>query len=519
MAILDGSTPEELKREYEERKAQNKLDECDDETYYEYQKEVEPLITDVCGSFIKDASNEISEHMTIEPDALLNVILVMMSIPIGSRAITYNRIMQEVRVNLWTILLGQTTVAAKTSTVDRINQLVLAGLEGVLRAKYYEEKTQYSQLEAKEKANTSAPRKKNIKAGQGSSFQGMIKELNYNQHGLLYTVQEAIVLMERMNKSQDLKGELVSLYDDLHYGKALVGSEGKGEVTDIMRPFVSILMLSTPDTFYDSLKKHDFTSGYMNRFTFYQIQEAVPRNSMNNTKPDFKKFQDVSIRVWEYLSNFDNNKPFEMLLTDEAFTRYVEWDDSIRYLDKDSAYYESVNENSYNGSVSRIKNKVFKYALIVQVYDCFYEGKVLHADSKISLKYINFAITIAENDIKNVRGILQNHEEKFAKKSINYGPEIKDEYAQKVYNFIENNQGHKKYPFKQYELASRIYELKHNKDIVGQVLKIAVEKYGIVCESRESRGRYYDHYSYPSYNHEVPNDYETEEYDPNEINL
>ena len=500
---------QEMKKEYAERKAQNEQEKYHNNTYSEHEEELK--VTDMCGSFIKDASRAISEFMTIEPSALLNVILVMMSIPIGSRAITYNRIMEEVRVNLWSVLLGQTTVAAKTSTVNKINQLVLGGLEEVLRAKYYEEKTQYSQLEAKEKANTSAPRKKSIKAGQGSSFQGMIKELNYNQHGLLYTVNEAIVLMDKMNKSQDLKGELISLYDSLDYGKALVGSEGKGDVIDILRPCVSILMLSTPDTFYDSLKKHDFTSGYMNRFTFYQIQEAVPRNSMNNTKPDFKKFQAIAIKIWEYLSNFDNHKPFEMQLTNEAFRRYIEWDDSIKYLDEDSADYESVNVNSYNGSISRIKNKVFKYALIVQIFDYFHEDKVLDTNSKVSLKYINIGITIAENDIKNTRSILQNHEEKFAKKYIKYGPETEDEYAQKVQDFIIRHKNHKNYPFQKYQLTKSIKELKYNKTIVDKVLKIAVEKYGVLCETREDRGKYKTYYSYPSHANDGVEEYDQEE--------
>ena len=135
----------QLKKEYEEKRLQNEINgEYDEEE--EYQEEVEPLITDICGSFIKDASRAISEYMTIEPSALLNVMLVMMTIPIGSRVITYNRIMEEVRVNLWTILLGQTTVAAKTSTVNKINHLVLGGLEEVLRAKFYEDKSQYSKL-------------------------------------------------------------------------------------------------------------------------------------------------------------------------------------------------------------------------------------------------------------------------------------------------------------------------------------------------------------------------------------
>ena len=408
--------------------------------------------------------------------------------------------MEEVRVNLLTVLLGQTTVAAKTSTVNKINQLVLGGLEEVLRAKYYEEKAQYSQLETKEKANAPIPRKTTIKAGQGSSFQGMIKELHYNQGGILWTQNEAIVLMDKMNKSQDLKGELIGLYDSLDYGKALVGSEGKGEVIDILRPFVSILMLSTPDTFYDSLKKHDFTSGYMNRFTFYQIQEAVPRNSMNNTKPDFKRFQAVSIRVWEYLSNFDNYKPLEMKLTDEAFSRYIEWDDSIEYLDEDSAYFESVNVNSYNGSIARIKNKVFKYALITQVYDCFYLGKMLENDSEVSLKYINIGITIAENDIKNVRGILQNHEENFTKGHINYGPEAEDASALDLKNYlIRKGINNSDLAISKTKVINNNTYMQKNRPAYESVIKIAIEKYGVICETKEKRGKDTHYHYYPSY--------------------
>lgn len=500
MAILDGSTPEELKREYEERKAKNEQEECDNEIYYEDQEAEELKITDICGSFIKDASDEIFSYIEASPTTILNLMLVMMSTVIGSRAVTFNIPMREVRLNLWTIILGATAVTAKSTTAETTHDLVLDGLSQMLSTMFQTEKEEYSKLKPEEKANIPEPRLKNIKVGQSSTFQGVILALNKNQHGLLYYVDEALSVLEKMNKSGELKADLTSIYSEKELNKVKVGSDGKGEDISIIRPFLSIVMLSTQEWFYNKIKKDAFISGHFARFTIFEIEDPVPRKSKNRKKQDFSKFQNVSKRIWNYFSNFSNLAPLEVELTDEAFDRVVEWDEKTSYIDDESAYYEFLDAESYNGSLARIKNKVFKYALIIQIFDSFYEGKVFNENDKVSLKYINIAIKIAENDILNIKKVLKRYKDNTDNTYTKHGPEVEDEAALKIKDYLaRENINQSKLAIPPAEVIKNNTYLKANRSAATRVLNIAIQKYGVLFEIRDYRGQNKNYYYYQSY--------------------
>ncbi len=155
-------------------------------------------ITDKVGSFIKDVSVELRSYIGVPKSMILQIILPIMSIAIGTKATTFSGSMEKLRVNLWAIIIGSSGTSGKSTTLQLLKSIVLDKLEEKLKNDYRIAKLAYKLLKSEERENIDEPRMQHIYSGQGSTFAGMIKNLSFNQHGLLSTYDEGSELLNKM---------------------------------------------------------------------------------------------------------------------------------------------------------------------------------------------------------------------------------------------------------------------------------------------------------------------------------
>ena len=75
-----------------------------------------------------------------------------------------------------------------------IKKLVLEKLENRIREEYIISKNNYKKLESAERENVPEPHMQYLFSGQGSTFQGMVKNLSKNPHGLLHHMMKVVSL-------------------------------------------------------------------------------------------------------------------------------------------------------------------------------------------------------------------------------------------------------------------------------------------------------------------------------------
>ena len=310
-------------------------------------------ITDEVGSFIKDASAELRSYIPVPKSMILPIILPIMSTAIGTKATTFSGSMEKLRVNLWTIVIGSSGTSGKSTTLQILKSIVLDGLEEKLKDDYRIEKVAYNLLESEERANADEPRMQHIYSGQGSTFAGMIKNLSFNQHGLLSTYDEGSEFLNKMLNDKQHKASFTSLYAQSSYGKDLVGKEGTGEQIWIDNPFISLILVSNPHWFNSDVKNSDFVSGFLNRFSIYHMKDTIHMEPFKNReKHDFSKFQNVAVKIWEYLSNLE--ECLEMPLSDKSIARYQKW-----YKDNNfDAFDEEWESEEYAAFLVRQKTRL-----------------------------------------------------------------------------------------------------------------------------------------------------------------
>ena len=315
----------------------------------------------------------------------------------------------------------------------------------------------------------------NIYSGQGSTFAGMIKNLSFNQHGLLSAYDEGSEFLNKMLNDKQHKASFTSLYAQSSYGKDLVGKEGTGEQIWIDNPFISLILVSNPHWFNSDVKNSDFVSGFLNRFSIYHMKDTIHMKPFANTKKhDFNKFQNVAVKIWEYLSNLE--KCLEMPLSDKSIERYQKWYEDNNF----DAFDEEWESEEYAAFLVRQKTAVIKYAMIIQIFDTFYEGGE-KLGKEIELKYMNIGITIAEETMSQIQSFLEYRQA--TKDSLKYREDDYLEIAKKVknylkkYNFDENN------PLATSKLISHIRPL--NSTNFNKVLEFASLHHGVKSESKK----------------------------------
>lgn len=471
--------------------------------------ENEQKITEKSGSFIKDAVESIQEYLNISEDMGVQLLLPMMSIVLGTKVHTYNGAMVPLKANLWTIILADSGVSAKSTTLDMVKKLVLEKLTQKTRANYEVAKREYVKLKPAEKENATEPQLQQLFSGQGSTFSGMIKNLSKNNHGLLASYDEGSEFLNKMLTDKQQKASFTSLYEQSSYGKDMVGKEGKGEVTWINNPFVSLILISNPHWFNSDVKDSDFVSGFLNRFSIVQIGDKIEMIPFANQKEhNFEKFQNVALKIWAYLDGFKD--PLSMKVSQEAIVKYQEWFAKQNYSWEDNTFQ---NAEEYNAFLVRQRTAVLKYAMIIQLFDTFYEGAET-LNHEIQLKYLNIGISLAEHNMDKIKHLLYRRaDDKLSEKIKN---EQYEGIAKKVKYYLIDNGYNEENTLNTSKVTKGIWSL--TKTNFDTVMRIASEKYGVKSVSREFKGgQVANYYYYPShldrYSEEIKNN--SEDYSPN----
>ncbi|BAF73244.1 DUF3987 domain-containing protein [Sulfurovum sp. NBC37-1] len=468
---------------FEDEGIDAKMFSCD----YSYTKDD---ITDMTGDFIKDAAEELRSYIDVPKSMILSIILPIMSAAIGTKATTFNGAMEKMRVNLWGIVIGSSGASAKSTTLGMLKDIVLGALEKKLKHEYKIAKITYNQLSFEERENAENPRLQQIYSGQGSTFAGMIKKLSFNEHGLLSVYDEGSEFLNKMLNDKQNKASFTSLYAQQSYGKDLVGKEGSGEQIWIDNPFISLILISNPHWFNSDVKNNDFVSGFLNRFSIYRINKDIEMKPFaSRKKHDFEKFQNVSIMIWDYLNKLENK--LEMELSEESVLRYQSWYElassktfkEIWRNNEGGAYdpFELIWESEeFTAFLVRQKTAAIKYAMIIQIFDTFYNGdKTL--PKEIDLKYMNIGIIVAEEAMCQIKNFLLVR--RSAKDEKKYREDNYRDIAHKIKNYLKKYGYDESKPLATSKLIRGIKAL--NKTNFNKVLECATQDEGIKSETRK----------------------------------
>lgn len=287
---------------------------------------MENLDINKIGIYTKDIIEESQKFIDSNPLMVLLSALSMMSVVLGNKVHSFDGTMSKLYPNIWVLLIAQSGLGSKSSTVKTINNMILKSVLEKNQNEYTADTKAYNSLSKDDKENSDKPILKQLISGQSSTFQGAIKALQNNPHGMIAIYDEARELLSKLNRNTEHKAGLTSLYDQEYYGKDLVGSHGVGESISINNPFLSILGITNPDWLREEVSESDYTSGFFNRFTIVDIQK-LPRLKAFKVveKQNFSKFQDCSLSIWNLLNTeYSNEKP--LILHIEKITEmYSNW--------------------------------------------------------------------------------------------------------------------------------------------------------------------------------------------------
>ncbi len=353
------------------------------------------------GLYLKGAITELKKHLDSSALMCISILLSMMSVILGNKVHTYNGPRQRLNANLWMMLIAQSGMGGKSTTIKAISEMILEPIMNETHKKYKTELEAYKALSKDEKAETNPPSFIKPLSGQGSNFQGMIKSLEKNNHGMLAVYDEAGEFLKKFSRDTEHKSALTSLYDQKYYGKDLVGS-GSGESIFIEDPFLSILAVTNPHSLIDETTETDYVSGYFNRFSIVEIQEFKrPQPFKTKEVPNFEKFQNVALEVWnEIQKNYTRENPL-ILATDEIEEEYSIWYN--QQFDK----YENDSE-AMTSFLMRQVTSALKYAMIIQIFDGTLNKKPIDENKTLKIEYMRIGFYLAEVYIEAFKEHIDN---------------------------------------------------------------------------------------------------------------
>ena len=333
----------------------------------------------------------------------------------------------------------------------------------------------------------------------------MIKNLSLNEHGLISIYDEGSEFLNKMLNDKQNKASFTSLYAQQSYGKDLVGKDGEGEQIWIDNPFISLILISNPYWFNSDVKNNDFVSGFLNRFAIYRMDRNIDMKPfVSRKKHSFEKFQNVAAMIWNYLGNLDES--LEMELSEESIQKYQAWYEvfsSKTFEDIWDNYDESAydpdekiwDSEEFTAFLVRQKTAAIKYAMIIQIFDTFYNGNTELA-KKIDIKYMNIGIFVAEETMCQIKNFL------LARRSVKdeqkYREDDYKEIAKKIRNYLKKYQYDENKPLPTSKLIRQVRGL--NKTNFNKVLEYAALEQGIKSEQRKyGHDSIVTYYYLPSY--------------------
>ena len=342
----------------------------------------------IIGIFLKDLIIESKKYIDSDALMILANALTMMSVIIGNRLHTYDGTMAKLYPNLWMLIVAQSGLGGKSTTIKTLKNMLLKSVLEENDTAFKKNAEVYKSLSKDEKNETAEPYPKQLISGQGSTFQGIIKSLEKNPHGLLAIYDEARELLKKLSKDTENKAGLTSLYDQEFYGKDLVGSMGKGESIHIQNPFLSILAVTNPHWLKEETTDSDYVSGFLNRFTIINIEKLPkPKAFKNIDIQDFSSFQNTALRLWKELENINSKNPITLKI-DKIQTMYSEW------FDEKIDQYEESEEHLQSFAIRQL-TAALKYAMIIQIFDCVYQNGNIYDEEYIEPEYMEIGFYLA----------------------------------------------------------------------------------------------------------------------------
>lgn len=370
------------------------------------------------GFFIESLIGETQKHIGATDKMIMATALSYMSTVVGARVHTHDGSMNRLNMSIWTLLVAPSTISSKSTTIKFLRRAVMEQLEKKLH------ESSMVKIEQKTEISLNGNLIKEVKQiilGAGSTYQGIIKFLQKAKHGVLMMVDEASEMLTKLNKNQEAKASITSLYDGERYVKSLVGQQGIGEEIVIENPCLPILMTTNPEWLRRDVKKADIVSGFLNRFIIVTPPassfEPLRAFSQKGQQPELEKFQQTSIKVLEWLGvNYNQFQQFESTAfewSNEAIEIYQNWFNKLTF----DLYLDNNNDGCKDGiSASSIRQAVsaIKYAILCQIFDNAMKNKSQKAI--LTPEYIRIGINIAEVFIQEVEsllasGIIDNYKE------------------------------------------------------------------------------------------------------------
>jgi hypothetical protein len=203
--------------------------------------------------------------------------------------------------NIWTFIIGDSTIARKTASLAIAYDKVAIPVFGSSRFL-----PQSSSPEALIEELSNAPRSSLVRDEAG----GFLRELDKNY-------------------MQSMKDTLCTIYDNRDFHRKIRTSQRKNSQTDfnIKNPYLSLLFATTPDVFKAYTNLLDITSGWLVRFLYftpdyekewkgYRKETIDDVNLRNDVRHDLEL---IKLRV----DNFSEETDFD--LTDEAMEFFTQW--------------------------------------------------------------------------------------------------------------------------------------------------------------------------------------------------
>lgn len=207
----------------------------------------------------------------------------------------------EVFPNIWTFMLGRSTISRKTAAISKCQR-------------FAEDLFPHAALP------------------QSYSPEGLVEELSEIPRGYLIK-DEAGGMLAAMSKNYmlEMRDLYCILYDCQEYKRKLRSSQRKEKRSfDIQKPFLNIVTATTPETFREYTSLLDLTSGWLLRFIYFYPNY---KKDWMAFKPagveDFALYGDVLGRLSRIKGMFyDRETPIEITLTEDAWSYYQTWQET-----------------------------------------------------------------------------------------------------------------------------------------------------------------------------------------------
>ena len=364
------------------------------------------ILDDLGSKFLWDIVNKIQKSVQVDVEMILTALMPMLSVVIGNKAKFIGPSGTAMRVNTWSTIIANTG-SRKSTTMNIIHKAILGELNKKLNLDYSKAIVKYNKLSKKDKESVKRPVKQSLYTGNSSTFEGMIKKLSYQTHGLIAQYDEANIFLTKMNKNLTHQAIATAIYEMETYYHDLVGAKGVGDFMEIDDPFMSMTLASTSQWLYEQISFKDFKTGYLNRMVFYFGNKQYDIIPFENTPDDeirFDEFQKVSLRIWDFL--YAKKEKYIFKFSKEAKLEHQR-QYKIYFNQETIKRYKNIPEDIYIGTMIRLSTTVLKYAMILKIFEVFYTNNEL-IDNQIEKKFIDMGWKLINIHLKNLDILMLN---------------------------------------------------------------------------------------------------------------